>query len=788
MTVPYTFAGATAAIPLSQLDNNFATTITLGNTAIQLGNTVATLNNMTLANVTISSVATAITPAQGGTGLTAVGTSGNVITSNGTAWISQVPAAATGNVTIGNTTISLGGTATNVGNLTLANVTINSVSTAITPAQGGTGLTTLTANNVILGNGTANVTFVAPGTSGNVLTSTGTTWSSTAAAGGGGANVQTFTSSGTWTKPAVANFVMVEVLGAGGGGGSGRRGAAGTTRLGGSGGGGGAFMNKTFLASEIGSKVTVTIGAGGSGAAAKTTNDTSGSGGGTGGQSAFGNYLRVWGGSNGAGGGTSTTQGGGGGGTLDLSSPPTNIAGATGSSYIPGSFGRSFKVSGNVEWPGAGFAGGSGGFISSGGGYGGESSAFGGGGGGSGGWIDTSNQLQLCTKGGGNYLQTNVSGFQLSNYAKGANGITKFGGSGGSSYDGVVTTPFNFDVAAFGNSTFVVVDSAGGDQYAVQTSTDSGVTWTQYRISFGIYNLLWDGSKWVALASDNVIYTTTDFVTWTAAGVCGDKAGGLDMTCIAYYSGTYVAVGNYGVIQTSTDLVAWTSQTSGIASNSTNYIVKVIHDGTKWIAAGYFNTTSAPIFLTSTDAVTWTNLSANLPAVMIIYQVASSGTTYVVGGTDATANALYYSTNSGTTWTISTATSWATAATGAIYAGGNFVFANPDQVYYSTTGATFTLGLSASTLGNAPFSNCLASNGTTYIVCANFNSVYAARTSTNLTSWTVRNAGTGLPAVPGTGGNGGIGAGGGGGGASLNGFNSGGGGTGGNGIVRVYTW
>ena len=46
-------------------------------------------------------------------------------------------------------------------------------------AGGGTGLTTLTANNVILGNGTSSPTFVAPGTTGNVLTSNGTTWTST---------------------------------------------------------------------------------------------------------------------------------------------------------------------------------------------------------------------------------------------------------------------------------------------------------------------------------------------------------------------------------------------------------------------------------------------------------------------------------------------------------------------------------------------------------------------------------------------------------------------------------
>lgn len=49
-------------------------------------------------------------------------------------------------------------------------------------SRGGTGSASLTANNVILGNGTSAVLFVAPGTSGNVLTSNGTTWASTAPA------------------------------------------------------------------------------------------------------------------------------------------------------------------------------------------------------------------------------------------------------------------------------------------------------------------------------------------------------------------------------------------------------------------------------------------------------------------------------------------------------------------------------------------------------------------------------------------------------------------------------
>jgi hypothetical protein len=46
--------------------------------------------------------------------------------------------------------------------------------------SGGTGQTSLTANNVILGNGTSAVQFVAPGSNGNILTSNGTTWTSAA--------------------------------------------------------------------------------------------------------------------------------------------------------------------------------------------------------------------------------------------------------------------------------------------------------------------------------------------------------------------------------------------------------------------------------------------------------------------------------------------------------------------------------------------------------------------------------------------------------------------------------
>ena len=58
------------------------------------------------------------------------------------------------------------------------------LSTPLAVASGGTGLDTLTSANLIVGAGTSDVTFIAPGSSANVLTSNGSVWASTAPAAG----------------------------------------------------------------------------------------------------------------------------------------------------------------------------------------------------------------------------------------------------------------------------------------------------------------------------------------------------------------------------------------------------------------------------------------------------------------------------------------------------------------------------------------------------------------------------------------------------------------------------
>lgn len=82
-----------------------------------------------------------------------------------------------------------------------------SLTTALGVASGGTGATSLTANNVVLGNGTSQVQVVAPGTTGNVLTSNGTTWVSSAGGFASGTRMtfnQTNAPTG-WTKDTSTN-------------------------------------------------------------------------------------------------------------------------------------------------------------------------------------------------------------------------------------------------------------------------------------------------------------------------------------------------------------------------------------------------------------------------------------------------------------------------------------------------------------------------------------------------------------------------------------------------------
>ena len=75
-------------------------------------------------------------------------------------------------------------------------------------ANGGTGQNSLTANNVLLGNGTSGVQFVAPGANGNLLTSNGTTWVSAPFSG-----VSSFSAGTTGLTPSTSATGAVTLAG-----------------------------------------------------------------------------------------------------------------------------------------------------------------------------------------------------------------------------------------------------------------------------------------------------------------------------------------------------------------------------------------------------------------------------------------------------------------------------------------------------------------------------------------------------------------------------------------------
>jgi hypothetical protein len=171
-----------------------------GTYSLPAGNPVVTGTTIssTWANNTLTDIATALTGSLAADGQTTA--TGNLkmgnnrvtgladgIASTDAATVNQIPSGATFLLKASNLS-DVANATTARGNLTAAKSGANSditsltgLTTPLTVAQGGTGAATLTANNVLLGNGTSAPQFVAPSTSGNVLTSNGTTWTSASA-------------------------------------------------------------------------------------------------------------------------------------------------------------------------------------------------------------------------------------------------------------------------------------------------------------------------------------------------------------------------------------------------------------------------------------------------------------------------------------------------------------------------------------------------------------------------------------------------------------------------------
>jgi hypothetical protein len=176
-------------------------------------------------------------------------------------------------------------------------------------------------------------------------------------------------------------------------------------------------------------------------------------------------------------------------------------------------------------------------------------------------------------------------------------------------YESFVTTGTNTVVVGWG------FDQSPGVYVPFFAYSTNGTTWTggsigalggSAALNVQALDVAFSGSIYVMVGTKGMIYTSTNFTTWTAR----TSGTTTDLYSVSYANGQFVAYGT-NTLLTSTDGITWTSrtlpqiQTDDILSYSNGAPVetKPVYANSKWIVSDY----------TSTNGTTWTILDFQLP-------------------------------------------------------------------------------------------------------------------------------------------------------------------------------
>ena len=163
--------------------------------------------------------------------------------------------------------------------------------------------------------------------------------------------------------------------------------------------------------------------------------------------------------------------------------------------------------------------------------------------------------------------------------------------------------------------------AATGD-FFIYSSPD-GTAWTRhqptafYSTPQSYRDIVWSGSKFVAVGSLGISVTSPDGLAWTEhySGISDSLYG------IAWSGTQFVAVGESGKILTSSDGATWTLRASGTSSR----LEDVVWSGTQFVAVGQSGT-----IITSSDGVTWAPWYSGVT--IDLHGITWSGSQYVVVG------------------------------------------------------------------------------------------------------------------------------------------------------------
>lgn len=332
-----------------------------------------------------------------------------------------------------------------------------------------------------------------------------------------------------------------------------------------------------------------------------------------------------------------------------------------------------------------------------------------------------------------------------------ANGLfVAVGGGGGGNSATIVTSPDGI-TWTIRNSSYVLpslnfVAWNGTNFIAVATSgvyyvSPNGITWTpQNDVSMANFicvdvvfgRTIAFGQKVVVLAGGSRVEQMTTAIGWNGA-FSAQNAQRASPQSIAY-NGTdlYVAVGSNNGIYTSSDGVEWTgrfAQPASAVAGTANFD-KVYYVNNTFIAMGGFSTNQDSVF-TSTDGITWTvrNFTQNG-----MNAAAALGSTIVVVGQGSTATNCYSSTNGGVSWTGRSVA--ANALSDITTAFSLFVAVGQSGIFTSPDGTTWTQRNNTSNLQRVVF----FPSTNTLVACGNSGAI---RFSTDGINWNQALSGTG---------------------------------------------
>ena len=229
----------------------------------------------------------------------------------------------------------------------------------------------------------------------------------------------------------------------------------------------------------------------------------------------------------------------------------------------------------------------------------------------------------------------------INGFAEGAGLIVAVGDAATvlTSTDGVawtrreINTDADLKAVVWGAGQFIAVGKwslADGDKTSVYTSVD-GISWETRPTNLvgrTFSNILWDGSRYVAVSCDGTVITSTDGANWASQVM--DVATAAWQRCGLNWNGVqYVFTGGSGRLLTSQDAIHWEQQTTHVGGD----IYAVAWSGSRYVAVG-----QGGLIITSPDGKAWLPQSA--PNSDDLGGVVWSGSRFIAAGPGVTIASL----------------------------------------------------------------------------------------------------------------------------------------------------